>query len=330
MTVFPHIRPRRLRQSPLMRDFTQDVRLELSDIIYPLFIKSGSDFKKPVSSMPGIFQISPDLAVQEIKRLSDRGVKQFMPFAIIEGHEKDACGSAALDAHNPVQHTLKMVKDQGIDAMMVADLCFCEYTDHGHCGALSIHKNETVDNDETLKMLGSQAVALARSGADIIAPSGMMDGMVQAIRHALDQENFKHIPIMSYSCKYASSFYGPFRDAAEGGFKFGDRKSYQMDFRRTREWQREMDLDIAEGADFLMVKPGIAYLDILTKIKERTSIPVGAYQVSGEYAMLHAASANGWLDLKSCALESLYAFKRAGADFIISYFGKDLPEWLEK
>jgi len=311
-----------------MRDFTADVRLSLDDIIYPLFVKNGDGFEKPVASMPGVSQISPDIAVKQIQEYANKGLRQFMPFGVIEAGQKDACGSAALDKNNPVNTVLREVKAQKIDALMVADLCFCEYTSHGHCGVLSDDPDTTVDNDKTLEMLGEQAVCLAQNGADIIAPSGMMDGMIGAVRGALDKDGFSHIPIMSYSTKYASSFYGPFRDAGEGGMQFGDRKGYQMDFRRENEWETEMQLDIEEGADFLMVKPGMAYLDVLAKMAQATSLPVGVYHVSGEYAMLHAAAQNDWLDLKSCALETLYAFKRAGASFIITYFGPHLIEWL--
>lgn len=323
------VRPRRLRTGKLVRDLVSDIKLDLSDFIYPLFVKSGKEINNPVLSMPGVSQMSVDVALKEIETLSSKGVKNFILFAVIDEDKKDETGSIALCSSNPVNELSRQVKEKGIDALIIADLCYCEYTSHGHCGILSKDKNEAVDNDKTLEILSKQAVSLANNGVDIVAPSGMMDGMISAIRNGLDSEGYKNIPIMSYSTKYASSLYGPFRDAAGGASDFGDRKSYQMDIRRSSEWQMETELDIAEGADMLMVKPAMYYLDVISKVKAISNMPVGAYQVSGEYSMIHAAAQNDWLNLKDVALESLYCLKRAGADYIVSYFAKDLIDWLE-
>ncbi len=324
------LEPRRLRRGALLRNFVADLQLDLNHFIYPVFVKNGTAFRKPISSMPGIFQLSPDLALEEISNLSKKGIKNFMFFGVIEAEHKDPIGSIACRADNPVNKLTKLVREAKLDVLITADLCYCEYTSHGHCGVLSEDPELTVDNEKTLEILAEQAIGMAQHGADVIAPSGMMDGMVSAIRAGLDSAGFRHIPILSYSIKYASNLYGPFREAAEGAPSFGNRKGYQMDFRRSSEWETEAQLDIEEGADMLMVKPGMYYLDVLSGLKQMTNLPVGAYQVSGEYAMIHAAAQNGWLDLKSVALESLYCLKRAGADFIITYFAKDLPDWLEK
>ena len=322
------LRPRRLRTGNLMRSFVKDLSLDINNFVYPLFLKSGTNYSKPVSSMPGVSQMSPDVALKEIIKLGDKGVKNFILFGVIEKNNKDAVGSIALEAHNPVNQLSRLVKDNDIEALIIGDLCYCEYTSHGHCGILSGDKNITVDNDLTLDILAKQAVSLVKNGADIVAPSGMMDGMVFAIRNTLDENSFQNTPILSYSTKFASNLYGPFREAAEGAPSFGDRKSYQMDFKRRIEWKTETLLDITEGADMLMVKPAMYYLDVISKVKELTSLPVGAYQVSGEFSMIHAASQNNWLDLQKVAIESLYCLKRAGADFIISYFTKDLADWV--
>jgi porphobilinogen synthase len=306
-----------------------DVNLRLSQIVMPLFLKSGTDVLTGVASMPGVFQMSPDVALREVKEQIGRGICSFILFGVISPDQKDACGSIAVQEHNPVAQFLRMVRRDGVDALMIADLCYCEYTDHGHCGVLSDDLKVTVQNDATNVLLSEQAVFLAKCGADVIAPSGCMDGMVKAIRHGLDADNFHHIPILSYSVKYASSMYGPFRDAAQGAPQFGDRRGYQMDFRRSREWKTEVDLDIAEGADVVMVKPAGPYLDVIARMRASVSVPICAYQVSGEYSMLMAADRLGWLDLKRAALESLFSIRRAGADLIISYFAPRLPEWLD-
>jgi porphobilinogen synthase len=311
-----------------MRDFCADVTLSLDDFVMPLFIRNGSQIEKPIDSMPGISQMSPDVALAFAKSLNDRGISKFIFFGIVDQDEKDATGSVCLQDDSPVSSALRLFKESGIEAILIADLCFCEYTDHGHCGVLSKDPATTIDNEATLEILCRQAIALAKAGADIIAPSGMIDGMVSAIRSTLDESGYSPVAIMSYSTKFCSHLYGPFREAGEGAPAFGDRKAYQMDFRRKNEWVIETEMDIAEGADFLMVKPGIAYLDILSKVSEFSSVPVGVYQVSGEYSMILAAAEKGWADPKEVALETSYAFKRSGANFIISYFSKDMPDWL--
>lgn len=324
-----HIRPRRLRRGALLREIFADVDLRLSQIVMPLFLKSGTGLRSEVGPMPGVFQMSPDVALKEVKEQTGHGISSFILFGVISSDQKDASGSISVQEHNPVAEFLRLFREEGIDALMIADLCYCEYTDHGHCGVLSDDLKITVQNDATNVLLSEQAVFLAKCGADIIAPSGCMDGMVKAIRYGLDAENFHHIPILSYSVKYASHMYGPFRDAAQGAPQFGDRRGYQMDFRRSREWKVEVDLDIAEGADVVMVKPAGPYLDVIARMRAEVTVPICAYQVSGEYSMLMAADRLGWLDLKRAALESLFSIRRAGADLIITYFAPRLPEWLE-
>ncbi|MAE60500.1 MAG: porphobilinogen synthase [Planctomycetaceae bacterium] len=325
----PHPRrPRRLRRGAVLRDAVTDVVLRPSDLVLPLFVRAGQDVRTPVPSMPDVHQMSPDVAVRTIVDLSAAGVTSFILFSVIDAADKDAHGSAAMDPDNPANVTLKRVRDAGVEAMMIADLCFCEFTDHGHCGALDADARLTVDNDATLDMLGRQAVVLGECGADVVAPSGMMDGQVRAIRAALDQAGHDHTAILSYSIKYASAMYGPFRDAADGAPQFGDRRGYQMDWRRSREWHTELQLDLAEGADMVMVKPAVAYLDVLRQVREATDVPVVAYHVSGEYSMIHAAAANGWIDLEASAVEITTAIKRAGADLIFSYFTPRMLDWL--
>lgn len=328
------IRPRRLRRGQNIRNFAVDVRLHPDDFVMPVFVRSGSGIKKAIGSMPGIFQMSPDVALNYVSSLTANGIKHFIFFGVIESSEKDEIGSAAFSDSCPVNVAMREIKSKGVEALLIADLCFCEYTSHGHCGLLKMNKSgqvdetETIDNDRSAERIAELAVVLAKNGADVLAPSGMLDGMVSAVRHQLDENNFSQTPILSYAIKFASSMYGPFRDAGEGAPRFGDRRGYQMDFRRSGEWRLEADLDLAEGADMLMVKPALPYLDILTRLTEFSSVPVGAYHVSGEFSMLHAAAANNWLDLKSSALEHMYALKRAGAQFIITYFAEKMPEWL--
>jgi porphobilinogen synthase len=306
-----------------------DVDLRLSQIVMPLFVKHGLGVREEVSSMPGVYQMSPDVALAEIERLSPLGIKAFILFGVVTAEQKDSTGSVAVSSDNPVATALKLIKaKKSLDVTLIADLCFCEYTDHGHCGIVSSDVLQTVDNDATNDMLGAQAVYLAECGADVIAPSGAMDGMVGAIRHYLDKDGWQHIPILSYSVKYASNMYGPFRQAAEGAPKFGDRRGYQQDFRRSREWHTEVELDLMEGADMVMVKPAMFYLDVIAHLRSMVNVPVCAYQVSGEYSMLLAAHKNGVLDLESAAMESLIAIRRAGADLIITYFAPSLIEWL--
>ncbi len=327
---FPTQRLRRLRRLPTLRDAVADVRLHPDDLVYPLFV---GDFEssRPVTSMPGVEQYPVGQAVSVIKSLVEKGLNQYILFGVTEEGKKDATGSYATHEDAPVNRVLKSVRDAGIDAVMYADLCLCEYTQHGHCGVIDDSAGPTntqVDNDRTLELLSQLACVLAKSGADVVAPSGMMDGQVGAIRWGLDDSGYGQVPIMSYSIKYASSFYGPFREAGGGGMKFGDRRGYQMDHRRSREWRSELKQDLAEGADLVMVKPAGAYLDIVRQVRDACSVPVYAYHVSGEYAMLCAASERGWLDLKEAALEVTHSIKRAGADAIVTYFAPQLLGWL--
>ncbi|MEX2387819.1 MAG: porphobilinogen synthase [Phycisphaeraceae bacterium] len=330
--AFPQRRLRRLRRGQRLRDAVADVTLTPGQLVYPLFVGDMPE-PRPVAAMPGIAQLPVDAAVQTMRDLAGRGVTQFLLFGVTGAEHKDAHGSYAASPDAPVNRTLQAVRDAGLDVLLYADLCFCEYTDHGHCGALIDGGHPpadplTVDNDRTLDLLGQTAVAQARAGADIVAPSGMMDGQVAAIRRALDAAGHPHTPILSYAIKYASSFYGPFREAGEGGMQFGDRRGYQMDYRRGREWRAELDADLAEGADMVMVKPAMAYLDVLRQVRDACDVPVLAYHVSGEFAMLHAAAARGWLDLKPAVLESTTAIRRAGADAVVTYFAPQLAEWL--
>ncbi len=326
----PIHRPRRLRRSPAIRQAVQDTLIPVGGLVYPLFVADLGQ-PKPVASMPGVSQLPVDTAIQTIKDLSRDGLKQFILFGVTPGSKKDAQGSYAADPDAPANRVLQAVRDAGLDVVMHADLCFCEYTDHGHCGVLHDDAKQggaVVDNDATLINLGKTAAAQASFGADVIAPSGMIDGMVGAIRGALDNAGHPKAAILSYAIKYASSFYGPFRDAGEGGMAFGDRRGYQMDFRRSREWRTELRADLEQGADMVMVKPAMAYLDIIRGVRDNCEVPVAAYHVSGEYAMLHAAAEKGWLDLKETALESTYAIRRAGADLIVTYFAPQLLKWL--
>lgn len=315
------IRPRRLRRTAALRHFLQENTVTVSDLVLPLFVKAGHDIKNPIASMPGHYQFSLDHLPAEIAEIQQLKIPAVILFGIPA--KKDSIGSSALDDNGIVQQAIKLIKKIAPALLVISDLCFCEYTDHGHCGVIDA-QTQQVDNDKTLELLGKQAVSHARAGADIIAPSGMMDGMVQAIRTALDVNQFQDIPILSYAVKYASSFYGPFRDAAEGAPQCGDRKTYQMNPANTNEALREAALDVAEGADMLMVKPAQHYLDIIYRVKQRfPELPLGAYQVSGEFAMIKAAAEKNWIDEKSAMTESLLAIKRAGADFIITYFAKE-------
>ena len=320
-------RPRRLRRGQLMRDLVADITLTPTNLMLPLFVREGTKLRNPVHSMPGVDQLSPDMALQTIETLAARGLKQFLLFGVIEREKKDARGSAASDTHNPVNQTIKLVRDRGVEVILGADLCFCEYTSHGHCGVLHDDPEITVDNDKTLPLLGEQAVVLAESGVDIIAPSGMMDGMIGVVRNALDDRGFIHTALMSYSIKFASGFYEPFRDAGEGSPQHGDRKAYQMDYRRAHEWQIELETDIDEGADMVMVKPAGPYLDIIRQARQITALPMAAYQVSGEYSLIHAGAKAGVVNLRNAALETCYGIRRAGADIVITYFAPSLLDW---
>ena len=318
-------RPRRLRRTAALRDLVAQTRLSVSDFVLPLFIKAGSGIKHPISSMPGHFQLTIDQLVDEVNVISQLKIPAVILFGIPD--HKDATGSGALDPQGVIPEAIRCIKKIAPNLLVMTDLCLCEYTDHGHCGVLNA-KND-VDNDQTLELLKKQAIVHAQAGADIIAPSGMMDGVVKAIRSALDAHNFQEIAILSYSIKYASSFYGPFREAAEGAPQFGDRKTYQMNPANGDEAMKEARLDVAEGADLLMVKPAQNYLDIIYRIKQAfPGVPLCAYQVSGEFAMIKALAEKNGIDECAAILESLIAIKRAGADFIITYFAKAVAKLL--
>ncbi len=320
----PYYRPRRLRRTPQIRNMVRETVLTRHDLILPLFVIAGKDIKNPIASMPGHYQMSIDHLVKEARDIRDRGIESVILFGIPE--QKDAVGSDATSEEGIIAQTLRALKDAVPDLYIITDVCFCEYTDHGHCGPL---KGNEVDNDATLELLQKQVIVHAHNGADMVAPSGMMDGMVGAIREALDDEGYTHIPIMSYAAKYASGFYGPFREAAESAPQFGDRSGYQMDPANGNEALREVALDVDEGADIVMVKPAMPYLDIIYRVKTEFRMPTAAYQVSGEFAMLKAAAAKGWLDHDRVMLESLTAIKRAGADLILTYFAKEVVDKLK-
>lgn len=332
----PDARPRRLRANPGLRRLMRETTLRPDDFIYPLFVQSGHDLRLPIEAMPGQFRLSPDVLQVEAREIAALGIPAVILFGIPD--RKDALGSENYDPNGVIPTAIRALKDAAPDLVVISDLCFCEYTDHGHCGVINHPDGEHhhprlphdhLLNDPTLELLARAAVVHAEAGADVIAPSGMMDGMVGAIRAGLDGERFEHLPIMSYAVKTASGFYSPFRQAADSTPSFGDRKGYQMDFANRREAMREIELDVQEGADILMIKPALPNLDILSAAREAYNLPIAAYQVSGEYAMLHAAAQAGWLDLQRCALESLISIKRAGADMIVSYFAKEVVGWLE-
>jgi len=326
-TGHPLHRPRRLRGHPRLRDLVREARLSVDDLVYPMFIHHGSGIRREVPSMPGQFQLSPDLLGDELQRLVGLGIPGVIFFGI--PGSKDSRGSAAARDDGVVQQAIRIAKRTAPELLVITDLCFCEYTDHGHCGPLAeIGGRLDVDNDATLPLLAEQAVSHARAGADVIAPSGMIDGMVRSIRSALDSAGFTQLPILAYSAKFASGYYGPFRDAAESAPAFGDRRGYQMDPANGDEAIREVGLDLAEGADIVMVKPGLAYLDVAWRIKETFGVPLAAYNVSGEYAMVKAAAQRGWIDERRLVLENLTAFKRAGVDMILTYHAPDVARWL--
>ena len=322
--MFPEQRPRRLRKNTAMRRLVRETSLSADNLIYPLFIREGKSIREPIAAMPGIERYSPDTLGPVVKRVASLGIPAVLLFGIPQ--KKDEFGTAAHKADGVVQQAVKRIKDACPDLLVVTDLCLCEYTSHGHCGILT-PKGE-VENDETLEVLAKVALSHAKAGADIIAPSDMMDGRVGFIREALDEGGHELLPIMSYSAKYASAFYGPFREAAGSKPAFGDRKSYQMDPANIREAIREVALDVEEGADIIMVKPALPYLDVIRAVSDEFDEPLAAYQVSGEYSMIRAAGANGWLDEKACMLESVTAIRRAGADMIITYFAPEVVESL--
>ncbi|MEG4027271.1 MULTISPECIES: porphobilinogen synthase [unclassified Microcoleus] len=326
--MFPTHRPRRLRNHPQLRRMVRENILTTSDLIYPLFAVPGEAFAKEVTSMPGVYQLSVDKIVEEAKEVYDLGIPAIILFGIPADKDTDATG--AWHDCGIVQKATEAVKKAVPDLIVMVDTCLCEYTSHGHCGYLEVGDlSGRVLNDPTLELLKKTAVAQAKAGADIIAPSGMMDGFVGAIRQGLDSAGFEDIPIMSYAAKYASAYYGPFRDAADSAPQFGDRRTYQMDPGNGREALKEIALDIAEGADMLMVKPALAYMDIIWRVKEATNLPVAAYNVSGEYAMVKAAALNGWIDEERVVMETLTGFKRAGTDLILTYHAKDAARWLK-
>ncbi len=327
--MFPTHRPRRLRKTAPLRRMVRENVLTTSDLIYPLFAVPGESFAQEVKSMPGVYQLSVDKIVEEAKEVYDLGIPSIILFGIPE--DKDVEATGAWHDCGIVQKAATAVKEAVPELVVIADTCLCEYTSHGHCGYLEVGDlTGRVLNDPTLELLKKTAVAQAKAGADIIAPSGMMDGFVQAIRAGLDEAGFEDTPILSYAAKYASAYYGPFRDAADSAPQFGDRRTYQMDPANAREALKEIELDIAEGADMLMVKPALAYMDVIRRVKDATNLPVAAYNVSGEYAMVKAAALNGWIDEERVVMETLIGFKRAGADLILTYHAKDAARWLAR
>ena len=320
---FPVYRPRRLRKNETIRRMVREIKLSIDDFIYPLFVVEGESIKNEVKSMPGIFQLSLDNLEKEIIEIERLGIPAVILFGIPK--IKDDFGSCAYDDNGIIQKAIKLIKEVSSKIIIITDVCMCEYTSHGHCGII---KNNDVDNDATLSLLAKEALSHVKAGADIVAPSDMMDGRVKAIREILDKNGFYNIPIMAYSAKFASSYYGPFRDAAESAPQFGDRKSYQMDPANSNEAMREIELDIQEGADIVMVKPALAYLDIIYRAKTTFNIPICAYNVSGEFSMIKAAGKLGWIDEERLILETLTAIKRAGADLIITYFAKDIAKMI--
>ncbi|MDB5052492.1 MAG: delta-aminolevulinic acid dehydratase [Bacilli bacterium] len=326
---FPNVRNRRLRGSQALRNLVKETQLSVSDLVYPIFVTYGSNIKAEISSMPGVFHYSLDRLEEEIKEIVSLGIQAILLFGVPE--HKDAMGTSAYEEQGIVQQATRKIKKLAPELLIIADTCLCQFTDHGHCGVVQ-HDPQTnkteVNNDLSLELLVQTAVSQAQAGADIIAPSNMMDGFVQAIRSGLDEAGYENVPIMSYSVKYASAFYGPFRDAAHSAPQSGDRKTYQMDPANAREALREAEADVLEGADMLMVKPALAYMDIIRTLRDNFDLPIVAYNVSAEYSMVKAAAQNGWIDEKAIVMEMLLGFKRAGADIILTYFAKDAARWL--
>jgi porphobilinogen synthase len=321
---FPAQRPRRLRRSEALRGLVRETRLTTAGFIYPLFVCPGSGVKKEVGSMPGVYQQTVDQIIEECREVEGLGLPGVILFGLPES--KDARGTSSTSAHGVVQRAIESIRAANLKLLVLTDVCLCEYTDHGHCGLI---ENGDVANDATLPILAAQAVSHARAGADIVAPSDMMDGRVAAIREALDEHKFADVGILSYAAKYCSGFYGPFREAADSAPQFGDRRSYQMDPANAREALKEVALDVEEGADMVMVKPALPYLDVIRRVRDAFEVPVGAYNVSGEYAMVKAAAAKGWLDEKRVVLEILTGIQRAGADVILTYHAKDVARWMK-
>ena len=323
MADFPKVRMRRMRQSEIIRGLVRETHLNIEQLIYPLFIAENIEEPREISSMPGIMQWPLKYVGQEAKRIAQLGIPAVLLFGIPS--EKDEVGSQAYDSQGIIQQAIRRFKAEAPDLLVMTDVCLCEYTNHGHCGVID---NGNVQNDESLKLLARMALSHVVAGADIVAPSDMMDGRVGAIRHALDEHGYSSTPIMAYSAKYASGFYGPFREAAGSAPQFGDRRSYQMDPANVREALREVDLDIAEGADIVMVKPALAYLDVIQRVRDHCDLPIAAYNVSGEYAMIKAAAQQGWIDERRIVIEVLTGIRRAGADMIITYFAPEVAQWL--
>ncbi len=325
---FPALRPRRLRQSAALRRMVAETRLSIEQLVWPLFARSGRKLRRPVDAMPGVFQLSPDELVKDAATAHQLGVPAVLLFGIPD--RKDARASGAYARNGIVQQTVRLLKKELPELLVITDVCLCEYMEHGHCGIVQRHpRGATILNDPTLKLLAQAATSHAEAGADIVAPSDMMDGRIRAIRERLDRDGFADTPILSYAAKFASAFYGPFRDAAESAPKFGDRRSYQMDAPNAAEALREVALDIQEGADIVMVKPALAYLDIIYRVKTEFGYPTAAYAVSAEYSMVKAAGANGWIDERAVTLESLLAMRRAGADILITYAAPEVARWLK-
>lgn len=323
---FPQYRMRRLRANETIRSMVRENAVAPTDLIYPLFVKDGEGLRDEISSMPGVFQLSLDMLPGEIDELRELGIPAVILFGLPA--DKDGVGSDAYDDHGIIQRAIRAIKDHDPEYYVITDVCLCEYTDHGHCGVLDAAGN--VKNDETVELLVAEAISHAKAGADMVAPSDMMDGRIAAIRAGLDDAGFELVPIMAYSTKYASGYYGPFREAADSAPAFGDRRAYQMDPANADEGVRETELDIAEGADLVMVKPALAYMDVLRRIKDEFAYPTVAYNVSGEYAMVKAAAERDWINEKRVVLETMVAFKRAGADLIITYHAKDVARWLRE
>jgi porphobilinogen synthase len=321
---FPTQRPRRLRRTEALRGLVRETRLSAAGLIYPMFVCPGTNVRREVGSMPGVYQQSVDKIVEECREVEGLGLPGVILFGLPES--KDARGSSSTSAHGVVQKAIEAIRKSKLNLLVITDVCLCEYTDHGHCGVI---ENGDVANDATLPILAAQALSHAHAGADIVAPSDMMDGRVAAIREALDEHKFQDIAILAYAAKYCSGFYGPFREAADSAPQFGDRRSYQMDPANAREALKEVALDLEEGADLVMVKPALPYLDVIRRVRDKFDVPVGAYNVSGEYAMVKAAAQKGWLDEKRVALEILTGIQRAGADFILTYHAKDAAQWLK-
>lgn len=325
MSQFPVVRLRRTRQNERLRNLVRETHLQVDQLVYPLFVAEGITEPNPIASMPGIVQWPLEHLGREIERLANLGIQAVLLFGI--PGEKDAVGTQAYASNGIIQQAIRRIKAEVPAMLVITDVCLCEYTDHGHCGVIA---HGTVQNDETVTLLSRMSLSHVEAGADIVAPSDMMDGRVGAIRQTLDEQGFEQIPIMAYSAKFASGFYGPFRDAAGSTPQFGDRRAYQMDPANTREALREVELDIAEGADIVMVKPALAYLDIIRQVRDRWNLPVAAYNVSGEYSMIKAAAQQGWIDEQRVVMEVLTSIRRAGADILITYFAPDVANWLQR